>query len=193
MPGSPGASLAADEGEERLDPERLVGEFHDRIAGYVRMRVPAGDCDDVVAEIFLRAVERIGQMRGDALGWLFAVARSRVAQYYRERKAGMTVVSQSAPEAVAGVRAADPGGLGALERLEREEFCGLVRRTMMQILSDEERDAIALKFTDGLTNVQIAGILGVTPGALGVMLHRALGRLRRAMLEEVADVVPGRA
>jgi len=192
MPGVPGASLAADEGEERLDAQRLVEEFHDRIAGYVRMRVPAGDCDDVVAEIFLRAVERLGQMRGEALGWLFAVARSRVAQYYRERKAGMTAVSQSAPEAAAE-RTADIGGLGALERLEREEFCALLRRTVMQILSDEERDAIALKFTDGLTNIQIAGILGVTPGALGVMLHRALGRLRRAMLEEVADVVPGRA
>jgi RNA polymerase sigma-70 factor (ECF subfamily) len=191
MPGDPGASLAADGSEERLDPERLVEEFHDRVAGYVRMRVPGGDCDDVVAEIFLRAVERLGQMRGDALGWLFAVARSRVAQYYRERKAEMTAVSQSAAEARACP--ADAAGRGALERLEREEFCALVRRTMMQILSEEERDAIALKFTDGLTNVQIAGILGVSPSALGVTLHRALLRLRRAMLEEVADVVPGRA
>jgi DNA-directed RNA polymerase specialized sigma24 family protein len=62
-----------------LNPESLVGEFYGRVQGYVRMRVPERDCEDVVGEIFLRALERRDEVRGDVLSWLFAVARSRVA------------------------------------------------------------------------------------------------------------------
>jgi DNA-directed RNA polymerase specialized sigma24 family protein len=45
---------------------------------------------------------------------------------------------------------------------------------------------IAFKFTDGLSNTEIAQVLGITPNHLGVVLHRALQKLRSAMLEEVS-------
>ena len=79
-----------------------------------------------------------------------------------------------------------------LERLSHAEFRKLLRAKMDVLLSGLERDAIAFKFTDGLSNVQIAEVLGITPNRLGVVLHRALRRVREAMLEEVPDVVPGR-
>ena len=164
-----------------------MGEFYGRVQGYVRMRVPEGDCEDVVGEIFLRALERQGEVRGDALPWLFAVARSRVAQYYRDREAQVTAAAKS--EAPREDRPAGAPGLAALERLERAEFCVLLRSKMNQVLSETERDVIAFKFTDGLGNAEIARILEVTPNHLGVILHRALGRLRQAMVEEVTNVV----
>jgi RNA polymerase sigma-70 factor (ECF subfamily) len=166
-----------------VNPDALVGEFYGRVQGYVRMRVPEGDCEDVVGEIFLRALERRDAVRGDALAWLFAVARSRVAQYYRDREAQVSAAARSAD------RPAPAPGLAGLERLERAEFCALLRAKMDQVLSETERDVIALKFTDGLGNAEIARILEVTPSHLGVILHRALGRLRQAMVEEVANVV----
>jgi len=165
-----------------------VGEFYSRVQGYVRMRVPERDCEDVVGEIFLRALQRRGEVRGDALPWLFAVARSRVAQYYRDREAQVTAAAKR--EAPREDRSAGASGLAAIERLERAEFCALLRSKMNQVLSETERDVIAFKFTDGLGNAEIARILDLTPNHLGVILHRALGRLRQAMVEEVANVVP---
>ena len=44
--------------EGALDGEQLVGEFYDRVSGYVRMRVPGKDCEDVIGDIFLKAIER---------------------------------------------------------------------------------------------------------------------------------------
>jgi RNA polymerase sigma factor (sigma-70 family) len=166
-----------------LNPESLVGEFYGRVQGYVRMRVPARDCEDVVGEIFLRALERRDEVRGDMLSWLFAVARSRVAQYYRDREAQVTAEARSAD------RPAPSAGMAALERLERAEFCARLRAKMNLVLSETERDVVAFKFTDGLGNAEIARILGLTPNHLGVILHRALGRLRQAMVEEVTSVV----
>jgi RNA polymerase sigma-70 factor (ECF subfamily) len=171
-----------------LDGEALVSEFYERVAGYVRMRVPERDCEDVTGDVFLRAIERLGELRGDAAPWLFSVARSRVADYYRRREVEMKAAEERRrSEEVAGRRELSP-----LERLDGAEFRELLRLKMNQLLSEMERDAIAFKFTDGLSNVQISEVLGVTPNRLGVVLHRALRRLRDAMLEEVQNVVPGR-
>ncbi len=174
--------------ESELDSERLVEEFYERVAGYVRMRVPEKDCEDVVGEIFLRAIQRRGEVREKVGPWLFSVARSRVADYYRRREAEMRAVAEKRNRS----ERAAPGSLSPLERLTHAEFRKRLRAKMNQFLSELEKDAIAFKFTQGLSNVQIAEILGVTPNRLGVVLHRALGRLRSAMLEEVSDVVPGR-
>lgn len=173
-----------------MDPERLVTEFFGRVQGYVRMRVPERDCEDVVGDIFLLALERQGEVHSDATAWLFAVARSQVARYYRDREAHMTATARTDNPREA--RPAGSSGLAALASLERAEFCTLLRSKMNQVLSETERDVIAFKFTDGLSNVEIAHILGLTPGNLGVILHRALGRLHQAMTsgQEVVNVVP---
>jgi RNA polymerase sigma-70 factor, ECF subfamily len=173
-----------------LDGEQLVGEFFDRVSGYVRMRIPGKDCEDVVGDIFLKAIERRDQVRGDVAAWLFSVARTRVADYYRRREAEMKATAERKVREES--RAAGTAGNSPLERLSHAEFRKLLRVKMNQLLSEPERDAIAFKFTDGLSNVQIAEILGITPNRLGVLLHRALRRLRGAMLEEVPDVIPGR-
>lgn len=86
-------------------------------------------------------------------------------------------------------RQSKPGSsITPLEELERAEFMELLHRKMQE-LTEPERDVIAFKFTDGLANSDIAALVGVTPGHLGVLLHRALGKLRGLMLKEVADVV----
>ena len=40
---------------------------------------------DVIHDIFLRAIERENQVKEDTGAWLFAIARSQVAEYYRRR------------------------------------------------------------------------------------------------------------
>ncbi|MHC4251496.1 MAG: RNA polymerase sigma factor [Planctomycetota bacterium] len=180
---------------ESTTTDALVEEHYEQVHCYVRMRVPAGDCDDVVSEVFLRAVERGRERRsGDAGPWLFSIARSRVADYYRRRGGRVVTVPYPAGEE-AGVsgngpsRQSKPGSsVTPLEELERAEFMELLHRKMQE-LTEPERDVIAFKFTDGLANSDIAALVGVTPGHLGVLLHRALGKLRGLMLKEAADVV----
>jgi RNA polymerase sigma-70 factor (ECF subfamily) len=190
-----------------ISGECLVRDYFGRVHGYVRLRVSESDCEDVVAEVFLRAIERRGQLRSADPGpWLLSVARSRVAEYHRRRRMAS---GRSAEDTRRGRTALDSHGEGArregtdmakaaptsltqttpLEELEKKEFLSLLRRKMV-VLSEAERDVIALKFTEGLGNGEIAALLGVTANRLGVMLHSALGRFRAAMLEEAGDGVP---
>ncbi len=47
-------------------------------------------------------------------------------------------------------------------------------------LDARERELIALKFHAGLTNVEIAGVLGISEANAGTRIHRAVTKLRKA-------------
>jgi RNA polymerase sigma factor (sigma-70 family) len=161
--------------------QELIEQFFDRVFAYVRMRVPSQDCEDIVSDIFLRAIERRGQLQGNAAPWVFSIARSRVVDYYRGKKEAPMTLDAVADKTESAVK---PPGLAGLERLEHAEFNQRLRDSL-QTLSEQERDVIALKFTDGLSNIEIAQMLNITPNHLGVVLHRALKELRAAMTKEI--------
>jgi RNA polymerase sigma-70 factor (ECF subfamily) len=165
--------------------EQLIEKFYDRIHCYVRMRVKPQDCEDVVGDIFLRAIQKQADLRGDAGGWLFSIARSQVVEHYRKRGMVMRTESpQSSSTAVDDQPASSKRSPAPLETLEQAEFRERLQQKM-ELLPEMERDVIAFKFTDGLSNTEIAQVLGITPNYLGVVLHRALQKLRSSMLEEV--------
>jgi RNA polymerase sigma-70 factor (ECF subfamily) len=53
-------------------------------------------------------------------------------------------------------------------------------RTALAALSARDRELIALKFHAGLTNAELAKVLGVSESNAGTMLHRTVQKLRRA-------------
>ena len=54
----------------------------------------------------------------------------------------------------------------------------------MATLEGKERDLIALKFSGGLSNAEIARVLGMSETNAGTRLHRALTKLRKACNDE---------
>ena len=58
-----------------------------------------------------------------------------------------------------------------------------VVRTGMAALDARERDLIALKFSAGLSNAEIARVLGMSETNAGTRLHRTLTKLRKACNE----------
>jgi RNA polymerase sigma factor (sigma-70 family) len=53
-------------------------------------------------------------------------------------------------------------------------------RAALSALDGRERDLLALKFSGGLSNAEIARVLGVSETAAGTRLHRTLTKLRKA-------------
>jgi RNA polymerase sigma-70 factor (ECF subfamily) len=51
-------------------------------------------------------------------------------------------------------------------------------------LTPRERELVALKFYAGLTNSEIARVLGVSESNAGTMLHRTIAKLRKACNED---------
>ena len=69
-----------------------------------------------------------------------------------------------------------------------EESEGVLRRVTLQraiaALTPRERELIALKFHAGLSNPDIARMLGVSESNAGTLLHRTITKLRKACDEQ---------
>jgi len=156
------------------DPEPLI----QRVYAYVAYRVGAGpDAEDVTSETFERALRyraTFDGRRGEPAAWLIGIARRCIEDARVTRP----------------VPIADPPDGAAAGELAEDAARRLDLAAAIVLLGDRDRELIALRYGADLTARQIAELLGLQTNAVEVALHRALERLRSAMLDEraVAEV-----
>jgi len=158
----------------------IYDHYFPRVYNYVRYRVgDAETADDVTAQVFERALARIGSYRPERApfaAWLFAIARNAVTDHLRARKRRRWLsLDVLRDQASAAPRPEEV----VLHHETRAELLAAVAR-----LSDRERDLIALKFAAGLTNRRIAELTGLSANHVGVILYRAVRRLRAELSAE---------
>ena len=153
--------------------EELYRSSRDDVYAYVvtllRDRVAA---EDVTALAFERAYRRrrtFDRRRGEERAWLFGIARNAALDELRRRRRIAALVTD--PE---DVEAAGPED-GADIALRRATV-----RSALAALPARERELIALKFHAGLSNAEIARVLGVSESNAGTLLHRTIEKLRKA-------------
>ncbi|WP_277212080.1 RNA polymerase sigma factor [Isoptericola croceus] len=149
--------------------ERLTGlwvEHHEQVTRFVARRVAPELVEDVVSESFLVAWRRLDDVPRDARPWLFGVARNVLATHLRThgRWRALSVRLEQQPE---------PARQGADDvAVDRADL-----RQAWELLSDGDREVIALVAWDGLTAVEAARVLGCRPTTFSVRLTRARKRL----------------
>jgi len=142
---------------------------------YAYVRTLLGDdagAEDVTAVAFERAYRRratFDARRGTQRGWLFAIARNAALDELRRRRRSVPLVGELPDE-----------DAPALE----EEADLAVRRTTVRTalagLPPRDRELVALKFHGGLTNAELAAVLGTSESNAGTRVHRAVMKLREA-------------
>lgn len=155
----------------------LYRQYLPRVLNYVRLRVDGEDlAQDLTAAVFERAISRQHTLRqpGAFGAWLFRIARTTVAGYYRQRRPTVSL------ELAGNQSAAEPSPPEVVMRLE--ELARL--REALLGLSEREQEMIRLKFGGGLGNQEIAKVMRLRSGHVAVILYRALRKLR-AQLEDV--------
>ena len=128
--------------------------------------------EDVTALAFERAYRRrrtVDRRRGEERAWLFGIARNAALDELRRRRRLATLVTDPEDSEAAGP---DDGVEVALRRT--------AVRTALAALPARDRELIALKFHAGLTNAELARVLGVSESNAGTMLHRTMEKLRKA-------------
>jgi RNA polymerase sigma factor (sigma-70 family) len=162
------------QGDETAD---LYRHYLPRILNYIRLRVAGEDlAQDLTAAVFERAVSRQHTLRHpEAFGaWLFRIARTTVAGYYRQQRPVTSLeLAEEQP-------APDPSPPEAVMR--REELARL--HEVLLMLSSREREIVRLKFGGGLGNQEIGQVLRLRPGHVAVILYRALHKLRACLENE---------
>jgi RNA polymerase sigma-70 factor, ECF subfamily len=153
--------------------ERTFPRVFAYVASLLRDRSAA---EDVTAQAFERAYRKRGSYRarrGSIEAWLFGIARNAALDELRRR--GRRAALTSDPADSAAPAAEDHAELA----LRREAV-----RAAMSALDGRERDLLSLKFAGGLSNAEIARVLGLSETNAGTRLHRALTKLRKACDDE---------
>jgi RNA polymerase sigma-70 factor (ECF subfamily) len=159
--------------ETKLAFDRLYRASRDDVyayaAGLLRDRAAA---EDVTATAFERAYHKRSRFdpgRGSPRAWLFGIARNAALDELRRR--GRQAELATDPVDVASFTDPHPA--------ERSELRLLLASALGE-LEARERELVALKFFSGLSNVEIASVLGITESNAGTKLHRAVTKLREA-------------
>lgn len=149
--------------------ERLYRSVATGVRGYVAAQ-GAVDPDDLTGEVLLQLVRGLPRFEGDEAdfrSWVFLVAHHRVID---ERRRQRRDASLRADDPAASAPAADTD---SEHRLNGDEWRRRLRR-----LPDDQRDVILLRVVADLSADEAGRILGKKPGAIRVIQHRALARLR---------------
>ena len=128
--------------------------------------------EDVTALAFERAYRRrrtFDRRRGEERAWLFGIARNAALDELRRRRRNAALVGE--PEDAAAPLPEDGAEVALRRTAVRAALAGLPGR---------DRELIALKFHAGLSNSELARVLGVSESNAGTMLHRTMEKLRKA-------------
>jgi RNA polymerase sigma factor (sigma-70 family) len=160
------------ESERRRRFNALFASYGPDIVAYCGWRAGApSDAQDAVAEVFLTAWRRLDDVPKDdaARVWLYATARKVIANQRRSARRRFALQERLAREPAAPQT--EPAGSDDLvhEALRR--------------LGPRDREVLLLAEWEGLTPVQIAGVLGCLTVTARGRLHRARARFRAAFEE----------
>jgi RNA polymerase sigma factor (sigma-70 family) len=156
--------------------------YYRRVLAYALRREPNRPAaEDVVAETFLVAWRRIGDVPGaeDALPWLLGVARRVLANARRTdaRRDRLLARLRQGP----GVEVIEAVDAAPLASETRAQIIGALAR-----LRPGDAEVLQLAVWEQLSHAQIALVLECSVNAVGIRLHRA----RKAFAEELVKTMP---
>jgi RNA polymerase sigma-70 factor (ECF subfamily) len=153
--------------------ERCFDEHYVRIFGFAARRVSGREsAEDVVADTFAIAWRRRDRIPEEALPWLYAIAANVIANQYRSSHRRHNLDERLAREASVAAPGSDPAdSLGG-----RDELVAALER-----LEEAEREVLRLVAWEGLSTRDGARVVGCSPGAFRVRLHRARRKLAKEL------------
>src|SRR3954471_8119393 len=168
------ALVARAQAGERAALEELYLLHFDRIYSYLHLSVGnRHDAEDLTTQTFLRMLERIGRFRWKSApfsAWLFRIAHNLAMDHFRATRRWQP--EEDVPE---------PAG-AAESSAEDEALVAIGHKSMLELienLSHEQQQVLALKFVFNFSNREAATILEKTEGAVKSLQHRALASLQK--------------
>jgi RNA polymerase sigma factor (sigma-70 family) len=136
------------------------------VASLLRDRAAAEDVTALAFERALRKRRSFDRARGSERAWLFGIARNAALDELRRRSRTAALVTEPPDE--------------TLPEPDADVDRRATVRAALATLDPRERELIALKFHAGLSNAEIAKVIGVAESAAGTRVHRAVTKLREA-------------
>jgi RNA polymerase sigma factor (sigma-70 family) len=160
--------------EAHLDIDTLYRRFGPMVLRRGRRFLPPDAAEDVLHEVFVRALERLHAFRHEAspATWLFTVTTRLCLNRLRDHRRREALLCEHGPAAHAAT------GHGARDgHPEARAFLGEVWRHVLE--TDEELAMIGtLYHVDGMTTADIGAALGVSDRTIAARLQRLTALVR---------------
>lgn len=160
------------------DLQTIYDEFQWKIRRYLSRLVGTTDAEDLTQEVFVKVSQALPSFRGESKvsTWVYRIAtnaafdRLRSPSFQRAARApvqGLPLATEEPP-------------LGIDQELVRKEMNECIRR-YVDDLPPPYRSVVTLDEDEGLTNQQIADVLGISLDTVKIRLHRARSRLKNEL------------
>jgi len=151
------------------------------VHGVLLSKVPVGDVDDLVQDVFIRALRRLSTLRKNASfgAWLAAIARNVAHDYHRR-----SVPAEPLPDHTSD-QETPSGTFGGDQDYPSAEILDAVLS-----LSETYRETLILRLVEGMTGPEIAARTGMTHGSVRVNLYRGMEQLRAKLSAGPSRVGP---
>ena len=162
--------------------EQIYNLLADELFSYI-----CGQChnetvaEDILANVFLKSWRSIRRYRTGSdrfRPWIFAIARNEVRDHWRSARPTLPMLDIDVTDETDMASGMDP------EDARRQVA------QAMAILTEEQRQVVALRYFSNKSHEEIAAIMGKREGAVRALLLRALRRMRKSMADSPAPALP---
>jgi RNA polymerase sigma-70 factor (ECF subfamily) len=164
-------------GQARGTPQafaELYSRYVERVYRFLYARTGSvQDAQDLTSQTFLAALESIGtyRRRGSFGGWLFGIARHKLADHYRQRRIDVSL------DDVEWLHHPDPSPEDVAET--RLQLARVSRA--LQSLDGQQAEAVALRVFGELAAAEVGQVMGKTESAVKMLVHRGLRKLQERL------------
>ena len=164
----------------------LVDKYREGIYAFVYAKLrDFHDAQDVTQEVFLHAYRNLRTLRRweSFASWLYRIASRRCKLWIRtaSRRVDRDFIQDQDPKEM------DAPSLASYRESQLDESV----REALSALPEIHREVLVLRYFGGMTSVEIAKAIGVSPGAIRMRLTRAREQLKEEMVAMMGTAFEG--
>lgn len=163
------------------DFEVIFESHYKKVYNFISFRINNHhDTEELVSQVFEKVMIKFymyDETRSSMEAWIVGIAKNVVNDYFRAIKRQNIVSIDNVINLICG--RSQPSEIV----VKNDENKALVE--VLSTLSQKERTIIAMKFSTGLKNTEIAEIMDISESNVGSILHRTLKKMRTKLEKEV--------
>ncbi len=161
--------------------EQIYNQFFLPIYRYTAFRAPAEAAEDIVADVFVKAWEKLHKykpQKGVPFGaWLFRIARHTVIDSYRRDRE----TEEMSDEMI------DPDRMNRADAGMRNAEVLKTVRDALELLPARYREILVLSYIAELPHSEVARVLKMTEGGVRILKFRALRKLESLLPNDIRE------